>query len=87
MGRGEVQPAVRQRPGRRVKNKEVLQVVPEGDMDDDDFVKHYNMRHLKDIDLGKVWGGMHNRALESLRAFHDRCHEIGRPGQYDHTHK
>lgn len=57
------------------------------DMGDEIFLKHLEKRHAKDTKVEafikrhniKIW-------MPLYRSFHDRCHRIAVPGQYDHTH-
>lgn len=71
------------------QEQETLPRVPAPEaMDNETFRKHYNARHLKDAKLagplpeGMAWDRLH----EMWRAFHQRCHELGLPGQFDHEH-
>jgi hypothetical protein len=58
------------------------------DMDNDTFIKHLEARHSADTGVEgymtrhniEIWIGMH-------RTFHERCHRLAYPGQYDHTHE
>jgi hypothetical protein len=59
-----------------------------GDMDDETFFKHYNLRHLDDVHLaapihyhGTVSTGM----IDTYRAYHERVHSTNPPN--DHVHK
>jgi len=63
-------------------------VAAEG-MDDETFCAHLNKRHLNDLGLSGI---EHHEPTApsyyaSLRAFHDRVHDIAVPGQHDHAHE
>lgn len=57
------------------------------DMPDENFVKHYNKRHLSDMpnQRGEVRYSALDTYYGALRRFHDRCHRLG-PDEYDHDH-
>lgn len=56
-------------------------------MDDETFRKHYNARHLDDALDGPLPDGAAWRKLAGMwRAFHERCHALALPDQYDHEH-
>jgi hypothetical protein len=57
-------------------------------MDDETFIKHLEKRHAQDTGVEgymtrhnvTIWVGMY-------RTFHERCHRVAHPGQYDHIHE
>jgi hypothetical protein len=68
--------------------EEVVEVPLAEEMDDETFIKHVEHRHANDV---KMEGGTMSRHamqawLPSYRAFHERLHDIARPGQYNHEH-
>lgn len=70
-----------------------LEVPASSDMSDANFCRHMNLRHSTDLGgamlewerSGPTFSGT-LAALPAYRAFHDRCHALARPGQYDHQH-
>lgn len=56
-------------------------------MDDETFIKHIVKRHAAEID-GGVAKHPHIVAawVDPYRAYHDTCHRLAMPGQYDHEH-
>jgi hypothetical protein len=56
-------------------------------MNDETFIKHFNLRHASDITSGPLSYNPHVTYIPSFRAFHDRCHAISTPNQYDHSHE
>lgn len=78
------------RVSKRVKwkiEREQIEVPAAEDMDDETFIKHLEKRHADECKIeapirhrnGAGWIG-------TYRAFHDRLHKIGTPGQHDHYH-
>jgi hypothetical protein len=61
-------------------------VVPVETMDNETFVKHVNHRHAMDLLAWPLDYSPHVTYIPSFRAFHDRCHAISTPTQYDHLH-
>jgi hypothetical protein len=69
------------------RTKDAVEVPSIGDMGDETFIQHYNLRHLPDIGFRTpIRDDPHSRALASLRAFHERCHMLA-PFGYDHVHE
>jgi hypothetical protein len=57
-------------------------------MDAETFLKHLEARHATDTDVENfVRVNVNERWLSNYRVFHDRCHAIAVPKQYDHKHK
>ena len=67
---------------------DVVEVPSANEMDNDTFIKHLETRHKSDTGVEgymtrhniEIWIGMH-------RTFHERCHRLATPGQYDHIHE
>lgn len=71
-----------------VTSPEPVTVPSAAEMSDETFFKHYNARHLADVDIATpihfhktVSAGM----VRTYRAYHDRCHRLGSPT--DHVHQ
>lgn len=66
----------------------VITRVPDAErMSDKNFIKHLEKRHAKDTKV-EQFIKRHNIGvwMPLYRAFHERCHRIAYPGQYDHEH-
>lgn len=74
-----------------LKNKDEEQefttVVSADDMDDETFKKHFNYRHVDDLDgISKINVGMDDEILRMYRSFHDHIHRWF-PGKFSHNHR
>jgi hypothetical protein len=68
-----------------------VEVPAAASMSDENFCRHMNLRHEKDMGgaslqmRGALKPGT-SAAVATYRAFHDRLHALEIPGQYDHVH-
>lgn len=67
---------------------EVVEVPDAGEMDDETFIKHLELRHADECRIENYLSRNAIGAwIGAYRAFHDRLHLIAVPGQYNHTHE
>ena len=80
-------PLRRRRPAE--EEMDIVTVVNCDEMNDEVFIKHLNARHAGDPGVQNVT--YMPLSLPSyhrtLRAFHERLHDISLPGQYSHDHE
>ena len=60
------------------------------DMDNLTFLKHMDARHSNEVRNGPLATAKSDPTDDGwvgpYRAFHERCHDIAVPGQYNHEH-
>lgn len=68
------------------KEQEFTTVVSADDMDDETFIKHFNYRHVGDLEgISRINVGLDDEILRMYRSFHDHVHNwLRRDIPHDH---
>lgn len=72
--------------GKSKKDKGPVVVPHQDDMDDETFMLHLEKRHAADTKVERLNRHAVPQWIGAYRAFHNRLHAIGLPGQYEHDH-